>query len=166
VAELFAELHPRLLRFLTARSGRAGDDLAGDVWMAVAKTIDRFDGDWDDFRKWFFTIARHRVADHHRNDSRRRAILEAAVFDERSTADRGSDEPALDQLSGEQAAKLIASVLSAEQAEVVLLRVMGDLDADQVAAIMQRSPGWVRVTQHRALHRLATHFRDWAAVTS
>jgi len=44
IAELFVELHPRLLRFLGARSGHAGEDLAGDVWMAVAKRIGRFDG--------------------------------------------------------------------------------------------------------------------------
>jgi RNA polymerase sigma-70 factor, ECF subfamily len=161
VVELFAELNPRLLRFLRARAGQAGDDLGGEVWLAVAARIDQFEGDWDDFRSWFFAIARHRVADHHRSDHRRRAILEASGFDPSSAAcGDGSDEPALEHLSGEQAASLIATVLNADQAEVVLLRVFGDLDADQVGAIMHRSPGWVRVTQHRALRRLATHFSD------
>lgn len=167
ITELFVELHPRLLRFLGARSGHAGEDLAGDVWMAVSKRIGQFDGDWDDFRKWFFAIARRRVADQHRSDYRRRAILEAGGGEDRSIAsERGSDERALDRLGGEEAVELIASVLSAEQAEVVLLRVLGDLDADQVGAIMNRSPGWVRVTQHRALRRLATHLDDRGARVS
>lgn len=166
VADLFTELHPRLVRFLRARSGHDAEDLAGEVWMAVAKRIEHFEGDWDDFRKWFFAIARRRVADHHRSDRRRRTILEANLVDGFPTAGHGSDEPALDRLSGERAATLVASVLSPEQAEVVLLRVLGDLDADQVGAIMQRSPGWVRVTQHRALRRLAGHFSDWGAVVS
>ena len=161
IADLFTELQPRLLRFLRARSGQAGDDLAGDVWMAVARGIERFEGDWDDFRRWFFTIARHRVADHHRSNHRRRTIVETTAFDGRlTTADPGSDEAALDHLSGERAAQIITSVLSPDQAEVVLLRVVADLDADQVAGIMHRSPGWVRVTEHRALRRLATHFSD------
>jgi RNA polymerase sigma-70 factor (ECF subfamily) len=161
IAHLFTELHPRLVRFLAARSGQASDDLAGEVWMAVAKRIGQFEGDWDDFRKWLFAIARNRVADHHRSNARRRTIVESNAFDGRWTPnDRGCDEAALDHLSGERAAKIIASVLSPDQAEVVLLRVLGDLDADQVAAIMNRSPGWVRVTQHRALRHLAAHFSD------
>ena len=46
-------------------------------------------------------------------------------------------------------------MLSGEQADVLLLRVLADLDVEQVASIMQRSPNWVRVTQHRAVRRLA-----------
>jgi RNA polymerase sigma-70 factor (ECF subfamily) len=45
--------------------------------------------------------------------------------------------------------------LSDEQLEVVLLRVVGDLDASQVAALLGRTENWVRVTQHRAVQRLA-----------
>jgi RNA polymerase sigma-70 factor (ECF subfamily) len=166
IAELFAELQPRLLRFMGARSGQAVDDLAGEVWLAVAQRIEYFEGDWDDFRKWFFTIAHRRVADHHRTNHTRRTIVEEHAFDDPSRAFAcGSDEPVLDKLTGQQAAELVASVLSPDQAEVVLLRVFGDLDADQVGAIMHRSPGWVRVTQHRALRRLASFVHAGATVT-
>ena len=41
-----------------------------------------------------------------------------------------------------------------DQAEVVLLRVIGGLSVEQVAEIMDRRPGSVRVLQHRALKRL------------
>ena len=40
--------------------------------------------------------------------------------------------------------------LPADQAEIVLLRVLGDLDVDQVAAIVGKSTGAVRIAQHRA----------------
>ena len=33
---MFGDLHPRLLRFLRATEPRAADDLAGEVWLAVA----------------------------------------------------------------------------------------------------------------------------------
>ena len=45
--------------------------------------------------------------------------------------------------------------LPAVQAEVVLLRVLGGFSAEEVAEITGRSPGSVRVIQHRALRRLA-----------
>jgi RNA polymerase sigma-70 factor (ECF subfamily) len=38
---------------------------------------------------------------------------------------------------------------------VVLLRILGDLSVRDVAAVMGKRPGTVRVLQHRALRRLA-----------
>jgi RNA polymerase sigma-70 factor (ECF subfamily) len=155
IEALFRDLQPRLLRFLRSQESRVADDLAAEVWLAVAKGISRFDGDWADFRAWVFAIARRRLADHRRTAVRRRTdIVEAAVFEGRYAADAPEQE-ALDRLSGQQAAALITSVLSGEQAEVLLLRVLAELDVEQVASIMQRSPNWVRVTQHRAVRTLA-----------
>jgi len=153
--EVFRELQPRLLRFLRSQESRAADDIAAEVWLAVAAGVSRFDGNWSDFRAWVFAIARRRLADHRRTAVRRRTdVVDADAF-EHHHADDSPENEALDKLSGQQAATLITSVLTADQAEVVLLRVLADLDVDQVAYIMQRSPNWVRVTQHRAVRTLA-----------
>ncbi len=155
VEEIFRDLQPRLLRFLRSQESRFADEIAGEVWHAVARGISRFDGDWSDFRAWVFAIARKRLADHRRTAARRNTeVAEAATFENYGADDITEDE-ALDKMSGQRAAALITSVLRGEQAEVVLLRVLADLDVDQVAAIMQRSPNWVRVTQHRAVKTLA-----------
>ena len=155
IEELFRELQPRLLRFLRSQESRAADDLAAEVWLAVAGGIARFDGDWSDFRAWIFAIARRRLADYRRTAVRRRTdIVEVETFENHAALDMPENE-VLQTMSGQQAAALITTVLSGEQAEVVLLRVLGDLDVDQVASIMQRSPNWVRVTQHRAMRTLA-----------
>ncbi len=155
IEEVFRELQPRLLRFLRSQEPRAADDLAAEVWAAVAKAISRFDGDWADFRAWVFAIARKRLADHRRTAVRRRTdVVDSEEFGQHQAHDSPEDS-AVDKISGQEAATLISSVLSGEQAEVILLRVLADLDVDQVASIMQRSPNWVRVTQHRALKTLA-----------
>ncbi len=155
IEEMFGEMQPRLLRFLRSQEPRAADDLAAEVWLAVAGGISRFDGDWSDFRAWVFSIARRRLADHRRTAVRRRTdVVDMHTFEDHRADDAPEDE-ALDKMSGQQAAALITSVLSGDQAEVLLLRVLADLDIDQVAAIMQRSPNWVRVTQHRAVRTLA-----------
>jgi RNA polymerase sigma-70 factor (ECF subfamily) len=52
------------------------------------------------------------------------------------------------------------AALPPAQAEVVLLRVVGDLSVDDVAAIVGRKPGAVRALQHRALQRLAREVAD------
>jgi len=154
---LFIDLQPRLLRFLRSAEPRAADDLAGEVWLGMAQGIQSFEGDLAGFRSWVFTIARRRLMDHRRRGARRATDpFEPESFNERAD-DLDVADVVLDALSAQEAADLIAAVLPAEQAEVLLLRVLGDLDVAHVAQVLDRTPNWVRVTQHRALRRLAEH---------
>lgn len=155
IERLFVELQPRLLRFLVAQEPRAAEDIAAEVWLAVASRIAQFEGYWGDFRAWFFAIARRRLADHRRTAVRRRTDVVAGEEFEQRSARECTEQVVLDRFSGREAAALITSTLGGDQAEVLLLRLLGDLDVDQVAAIMQRTPNWVRVTQHRAVRKLA-----------
>lgn len=56
--------------------------------------------------------------------------------------------------SGDAAAQRIAKLLPADQADVILLRVVAGLSVDEVAAIVGKRPGTVRVLQSRGLKRL------------
>jgi DNA-directed RNA polymerase specialized sigma24 family protein len=47
------------------------------------------------------------------------------------------------------------ATLPAPYAEIVLLRIVGDFDSNEVATIVGKKPGTVRVMQKRALERLA-----------
>ena len=49
---------------------------------------------------------------------------------------------------------LVAS-LPRDHAEIIMLRVVAGLEAADVARIVGKTPGAVRVTAHRALRRLA-----------
>jgi RNA polymerase sigma-70 factor (ECF subfamily) len=153
---LFIDLQPRLLRFLRSAEPRQADDLAGEVWLAVARGLHDFSGDLSAFRAWTFSIARRRLADFRRTAVRRATdpVDDSAFVGQ---ADLGTDvsAAALAALSAQGAVDFIVASLVPDQAEVLLLRVLGDLDADQVGEVMGRSANWVRVTQHRALARLA-----------
>ena len=59
-------------------------------------------------------------------------------------------------------ADLVMRLLPPDQAEVVLLRVLADLDVDEVAELLDRTSNWVRVTLHRALRRLAERLGEGA----
>jgi RNA polymerase sigma-70 factor, ECF subfamily len=154
IAALYRELQPSLERYLRAQAPGEGEDLASEVWLDVAAALGRFEGDEVAFRRWLFTIARRRLIDHRRREQRRRAAqspLEAwapldAVGDPEARAVAASETDA--------ALALIAS-LPTDQAEVVLLRVIAGLDVTDVATIVGKKPGTVRVLQHRALTRLS-----------
>ena len=65
------------------------------------------------------------------------------------------EDGAIDRLDAQQAIAVIVAVLSPVQAEVVLLRTLGDLSTAAIAKILGHDDSWVRVTYHRALSRLA-----------
>jgi RNA polymerase sigma-70 factor (ECF subfamily) len=54
----------------------------------------------------------------------------------------------------EEALRLVRA-LPPEQAEVVVLRAIAGLDVHQVAELVGKTPGAVRVLAHRGLRRLA-----------
>lgn len=152
---VFVDLQPRLLRFLRTSEPKAADDIAGDVWLAISQGVGRFEGDLNGFRAWVFTIARRRLADHRRLAGRRATDPVDHELFERT---EGAGDPAdmvLTDLSAQESVDLITAHLSPDQAEVLLLRVLGGLDVAQVAEVMDRTPNWVRVMQHRGLRRLA-----------
>ena len=164
-AALFRDLHPRVMRFLRARDAHVAEDLASEVWVAVATSLGDFQGDERGFGAWVFTIARRRLIDHFRTSTRRRTdVADDETFAELA-APEATELLALDRVAGADAAAWVASVLSPEQADVVLLRVLGDLEAEQVGELMGRSANWVRVTQHRALRKLAERLDSHVAVT-
>lgn len=157
---LFGDLQPRLLRFLRSTEPRAADDLAGDVWLGIARGISSFEGDLASFRAWVFTIARRRLADHRRTSGRRHTEpVDHSYFQDRPDTSPSAD-PAADvvrRVSAVEALDLIHQRLPHDQAEVLTLRIVADLDVAHVAEVMGRSANWVRVTQHRALQSLARH---------
>jgi RNA polymerase sigma-70 factor (ECF subfamily) len=61
-------------------------------------------------------------------------------------------------VSAQAAAAAISAALTPDQADVILLRLLAGLDVDQVARILGKRPGTVRVLQHKALRRLAGTF--------
>jgi RNA polymerase sigma-70 factor (ECF subfamily) len=153
VAALYRDLQPRLSGYLRARESRAAEDIEGEVWLAVAKGLTRFTGGEDAFRAWVFSIAQRRLADFRRTAARRATIpLPPEEIDR--PADDGPEALVLESFSADEASAFVTATLSPDQAEVVLLRVIAGLDVDQVAQLLGKRPGTVRVLQHRALRRL------------
>lgn len=154
-AVVWRALQPAVLRYLQVMAPRWADDLASETWLEVIRGLHTFKGDEAGFRSWVFTIARHRAIDWRR----RQAVRPAESLPVELLPDLGApDDPAaaaLETLSTEAALGMIAR-LPTDQAEVVLLRAVAGLDVAQVASLVGKRPGTVRVLAHRGLRRLAT----------
>ncbi len=154
VAAAFTVVHADLLRYLRAVVGDdLAEDVASQVWVEMVDGAGRFRGDQAAFRRWVFATARRRAIDQRRRWWHRSVKL-CPPGD--LNLERGADDPtAVEQ----DAAVARISRLPKAQAEVVLLRVLGELSAEEVAELTGRTPGAVRVIQHRALRRLADDLR-------
>jgi RNA polymerase sigma-70 factor (ECF subfamily) len=154
LAELYRSVHPRVLRYLRALEPTDAEDLASEAWLDLAAALDRFRGDERALRAFAFTIARRRLVDLRRARTRRGTSPVPEDRLERHGAVGDVEEEAIDALSTRAALERIAA-LPRDQAEVVLLRVVGGLSVADAARILGKRPGAVRALQHRALKRLA-----------
>jgi RNA polymerase sigma-70 factor, ECF subfamily len=153
-AVLWRDLQPALLRYLRVVARGVGEDLASETWLEVARGLRRFQGDESGFRAWVFTVARHRMVDWHRRETRHPVTpLPPEEFVDRPEP-HDAAAPVLEALSTRAALALIAE-LPPDQAEVVTLRVVAGLEVAQVASIVGKRAGAVRVLSHRGLRRLA-----------
>jgi RNA polymerase sigma-70 factor (ECF subfamily) len=151
---LYREMQPRLLRYLTARIGPDAEDVASECWLRVARDLDTFRGDVDDFWLWTATIARHRAIDHLRRKDRQ-PVVDIRVED--LTDLPGPDDPAaltLDRIATERTLAIIGT-LPRDQAEAVLLRVVFGFAPAHAARILGKRPGAVRTASYRGLRALA-----------
>ena len=148
---------PQLLRFLFARGGVEVEDLAAETWLRVVRQFPRAPSSPEHFIAWLFTIARNLAIDAARARVRRPVTLaqdEDLRLLERAQLGDPVHQILLEELTTNDALALIRS-LPPEQAEVVALRVIADLDVLTVAAVLGKSPGAVRVACHRGLRNLA-----------
>lgn len=113
----------------------------------------RFRPEQGTFRSWVFTIAHNAVVDEHR---RRRS---AAPIDAAFGVPAPDAGPEAEAVLADQVTRLRALLadLPPDQANVVQLRLAG-LDDREIASVLGRSYGAVRVAQHRALTRLRAAF--------
>jgi RNA polymerase sigma-70 factor (ECF subfamily) len=162
-AVLWRDLNPALLRYLRVLAPATADDTTAEVWLEVCRGLGRFRGPEPSFRAWVFTVARMRAVDAARQASRRPTrLVPPELLPDRAAPDDPA-AAAVEAQATQEALALIA-MLPPAQAEVVLLRVIAGLDAVQVARIVGKQPGAVRVLAHRGLRRLAQHLAERTGV--
>jgi RNA polymerase sigma-70 factor, ECF subfamily len=149
---IFRAMNSSVVRYLAVLAGNAAEDLAAETWIAALRGFSSFSGDARALRAWLLTIARARWVDSVRVHARRPEVL-TDTTPEIAGPDTVHDVVA----SAMETAEALALIrcLPPDQAEVLTLRVLGELDVGEVAEIMGKTANHVRVLSHRGLRRLA-----------
>lgn len=165
--ELLARLRPGVVRYCRARLGRSAgsygsaDDVAQEVCMAVLTALPRYVDQGRPFAAFVYGIAGHKVADAQRAGARDRTDAMGDVPD-RADGRPGPEEAAVAAAEAAAAAALLDQLPPAHR-ELLLLRVVAGLSAEETGAALGMTAGAVRVAQHRALARLRALTAESAA---
>jgi RNA polymerase sigma-70 factor (ECF subfamily) len=151
------------------RNHHAAEDATERVFMKALAGLPRFEerggdfataqeaaADASTFRVWLFQIARNVVANEHRHHRRRPvAPLEEALG---LSAPDDIAEAALAREAGTAAWDAVAR-LPEDRRRAVILRFVDEMSTAEIAAVLGRSEGAVRVLIHRALRSVADDLR-------
>jgi RNA polymerase sigma-70 factor (ECF subfamily) len=157
IETLLQQIRPMILRYCRARLGRisgyyhAADDVAQEVCIAVLSALPRYQDMGRPFASFVFGIASHKVADAMRSAAR--LAVPTEDLPDGPDPRPGPEETAVAYLEAEHARALLAK-LPVNQRELLVLRVLTGLSAEETGHALGMSAGAVRVAQHRALARL------------
>jgi RNA polymerase sigma factor (sigma-70 family) len=151
---LYRVMGRRLYAFVAARGAADPEGIVDEVFLRVFRNLSSFDGGTPQFQAWVFAIARNALVDEHRRRQRRVAELHLDEVDQGGTGN--AEDEAVGQLGAQWAIRQL-DVLTAEQREVLLLRVVADLSLEVIADLLGKPVGAVKSMQRRALRTLERH---------
>jgi len=155
--ELLGFLRPIMVRYCRSKMGRvrpisSADDVAQEVCLAVFRALPTYRHLGRPFLSFVFGVAAHKVADVHRAAARDRSLPTAETPDT-LTIEENPEQIALRRELVEQTGDLLRTLLP-RQREILIMRVVLGMSAQETAEAVGTTPDAVRVAQHRALNRL------------
>lgn len=148
---LFHALGGAVAGYLRARGVNDPEGVANDVFLRVFRTMPTFQGDGPRFRSWIFTIAHHAAVDDVRR--RQRRVQETPLAWALEPAGGDVETEVMAGLAYERV-HAILSGLSADQRDVLVLRVVSDLSLAETAEVLGKSYEAVKALQRRGLTAL------------
>jgi RNA polymerase sigma-70 factor, ECF subfamily len=149
---LYDRYFPQIYRYAYAkvRDQSLAEDVTSEVFFKALKNIKRFTYSGHPFSSWLYQIAFNAVADHYR--------AERGVEGLDETVDIPSEAiPVADEVVRRERTRHIWGAiqhLPAQQRDAMILKFAEDRKIDDIARIMGKSSGAVKLLLHRAVERL------------
>jgi len=129
------------------------EDVTERIFLAALRALPDFRDQGSTFRAWLFRIAHNTIANAHRSRARRRTEPLPDDFQRAAPdADPAGQVALADEL---REIRRVVAEMPDDRRQVILLRFVDDLSTAEIAEVLDRSPGAVRVLLHRSLRDLA-----------
>ena len=152
--EAFGELYGIYLDYIyryvfyQVKNKMMAEDLTEEIFVKVWEAIGKYKRGSLAFRAWLYRIAHNHVIDYFRT-RRQHLPLKEEMPDTSDNPEQELEEKLMQQ----ELAKAL-SYLPSQQRQVIILKFIEELDNHEIAQIMQKSEGAIRVMQMRALAAL------------
>jgi RNA polymerase sigma-70 factor (ECF subfamily) len=129
------------------------EDATERIFLAAFRALPDFNDQGSSFRAWLFRIAHNTIANAHRSRARKRTERLPDDFERPAPdADPAGQVALADEL---REIRRVVAQMPDDRRQVILLRFVDDLTTNEIAEVLDRSPGAVRVLLHRSLRELA-----------
>ena len=154
-AEAFGQLYelfaPSVYRFLCAHldDHLDAEDLTEEIFLRAWRSLPGYREQGVPFGGFLFRVARNVLVDHYRLSGRK--LPELDLHEEQPGDEQVDPAQALHKAAEQKEVRRMLGKLREDYRMVLELRFFAELSRDEVAQAMGRSPGAIRVLQHRAL---------------
>ena len=150
---LYDKYQPQIYRFIYLKVSHReeAEDLCHQVFLSAWQNIKSYEFKGFPFSSWLYSIARNKVIDHYRTKKFFIDIETVYITEEN---DKKTNESILDfKISLENVKKAIPELPQIEQ-DVIIMRFVEDMSPREIASILNKSEGSIRLIQHKAIKRL------------
>ncbi|HEX4104201.1 MAG TPA: sigma-70 family RNA polymerase sigma factor [Candidatus Paceibacterota bacterium] len=150
---LFEHYQPMIYRFVLVKVARREDaeDITHQVFLAAWQNIKGYKYQGHPFSSWLYQIARNQVVDHYRAKKNETSLEkmdpEYFVLPASATFDLSL------KLDVEKVRKAIGELKSDYQ-DIIVFRFIEELSLKEIAQMLHKSEGAVKLMQHRAIKEL------------
>ena len=145
----------KIYRFIYYRVGHkeVAEDLSEDVFLKAFSKLGSVEKN-ESFEGWLYQIARNKVIDYYRDKKQTVALdeIENTLEYESNIID------VLELKENQKIFLLLLKELGADQQIVIKLKFLENLENEEIAAMMDKKEGAIRVIQHRAIAKLQELF--------
>ncbi|HJN85437.1 MAG TPA: sigma-70 family RNA polymerase sigma factor [Patescibacteria group bacterium] len=149
--KLYTTLFDPIYRFIYFRVGgdvEVAEDLTSDVFMKALEHIEKLDED-NHPKAWLYTVARNKLKNHYRDKKVEVDVDQIAPFLQ------GEDgRVVLERLGNEHLLIEALSKLEDQERRIVEMKHLEGFSIKDIAGILGKKPGAIRVQSHRAMKKL------------
>lgn len=157
-AEVYDELMPKVYGFLFTRTSKKeiAEDLSQDVFLKLVEKVESYDPEKGTFVVWFWQMVRHMLIDYYRE----KKAIPFSAFDDTTIETMESEEmPDVDDHLQYGKVKAFLKTLPEEERELFEMRYVADMSYKEIAKVVGKSEGSLRVTSVRIKAKIKSHFK-------
>jgi RNA polymerase sigma-70 factor (ECF subfamily) len=156
-ARLYDELNSKVFGFFFSRTGKreTAEDLSQDIFVRLVEKIESYDEKKGAFVVWFWRMARNMLIDHYRAKS----ATPFSHFEESEVeAMAVAEMPNIDTRLAYREVQSFLKTMNEEERELFELRYIADVSYRELAIMLGRSEGSLRVAALRIKEKIKREF--------